>query len=276
MTDRESLSIDARLEQALSSLGSLSEAPRVGLVLGSGLAALGESVREAKLYPYAEIEHMPLPRVEGHRGSLILGRIEQTPIACLSGRSHLYEGYSPEEVVFGVRLLARLGCTQVILTNAAGGIAGACQPGTLMLIRDHLNLTGRNPLAGPADGLGPRFPDMSFAYDRELLHAARVCASRLGLHLAEGIYAGLLGPSFETPAEIHMLEVLGASAVGMSTVLETIALRHLGVRVLGLSCITNRAAGKGDALLTHEEVAEVAAGASQGFCALLSEIVREL
>jgi purine-nucleoside phosphorylase len=264
------------LEEAVRSLGHLPATPSVGIVLGSGLGALEQHIEEPFVVPYASIPHMPTPAVEGHAGHLVLGRLGETNVACLSGRCHLYEGHAESDVVFGVRLLARLGVAQVIVTNAAGGISGACQPGTLMLINDHINLTGRNPLVGPAGTLGPRFPDMSVTYDLDLRRHAKTCAKRVGIELAEGVYAGVLGPSFETPAEIRMLETLGAAAVGMSTVLEAIALRHCGIRVLGISCITNRAAGKSDGLLSHAEVAEVAGRASKGFCSLVAEIVRGL
>lgn len=264
----------AHLESARLAVGPLRQRPEVGIVLGSGLAALADELVGAHRVPYADIPHMPGASVPGHRGELLLGRLGSTFVACLSGRAHLYEGHEPSDVVFGVRLLAELGISKAILTNAAGGISGACQPGTLMLITDHLNLTGKNPLVGP--GIEPRFVDMSQAYDLDLRIAAKAIARRQGLSLAEGVYAGLLGPNFETPAEIHMLETLGVSAVGMSTVLETIALRQLQVSVLGISCITNRAAGKGLGLLSHEEVGEVAGRASSAFCRLVSELCASL
>ncbi|HKQ71265.1 MAG TPA: purine-nucleoside phosphorylase, partial [Polyangiaceae bacterium] len=233
------------LDSAAAAVSSkASVRPTVGVVLGSGLGAFGEQLEEA--ISYDAIPEMPASSVPGHSGKLRLGRIEGVPVACLQGRAHLYEGNSPADVVFGVRLLAKLGCRAVLLTNAAGGIGPHLEPGDCMLVTDHLNLTGRNPLVGPheSDGrAGVRFPDMSRAYDPRLGELAHAAARELGVELKEGVYAGLLGPSYETPAEIRMLRTLGADAVGMSTVLEVIALRQLGVRVAAISCITNLAAG---------------------------------
>lgn len=260
------------LAAATSAIGPLSPPPHIGIVLGSGLSALAETLSAPRRIPYADIPHMPQTGVEGHQGELLLGTLGATPVACLSGRAHLYEGHPINDVVFGVQLLAELGVHSVILTNAAGGISGACQPGTLMLITDHINLTGRNPLIGRNDDRHPRFIDMTVAYDLDLRRKAKIAAKRTGIELAEGVYAGLLGPTFETPAEIRMLEHMGASAVGMSTVLETIALRHRGIAVLGISCITNRAAGKTTKLLSHAEVSEVAGQASSAFCQLVFEV----
>jgi purine-nucleoside phosphorylase len=210
--------------------------PRVGIVLGSGLGPLADQITDKIVVPYENIDTMPLPRVEGHSGKLLFGMLSGTEVACLCGRAHLYEGHPPSDVVFGVRLLAALGVETMIITNAAGGISPDCSPGTLMVLRDHLNLTGQNPLTGANDDrMGPRFPDMSAAYDPALRALAKAAAREEKLDVAEGVYAGLLGPTYETPAEVNMLERLGADAVGMSTVLETIALRHRGVRVLGVS-----------------------------------------
>ncbi len=251
--------------------------PEVGVVLGSGLSPLAREIEAPIEIPYTQIPSMPLPHVVGHEGRLLVGRLGGAVVACLSGRAHLYEGHSPESAVFGVRLLATLGARRVILTNAAGGISDDCGPGTLMLISDHLNLTGRTPLLGPNDDRwGPRFPDMSEAYSEPMRQLARDIAARTNARLAEGVYAGLLGPTYETPAEIRMLETLGADAVGMSTVLETIALRHQGVEVLGISCITNKAAGKSTGHLSHDEVAEVAGRTSADFVRLVSELIGAL
>jgi purine-nucleoside phosphorylase len=268
-----------RIERARSALAERLpphvRAPRVGIVLGSGLGLLTERIESPHVVPYVDIESMPVPAVTGHGGKLVIGSLSGVQVACLSGRSHLYEGHSPEDVVFGVRLLAALGIELAILTNAAGGIAPDCHPGTLMLIGDHLNLTGHSPLVGPNEGRwGPRFVDMTTAYDASAREIARKVAGRNGFTLAEGTYAGLLGPTYETPAEIVMLERLGASAVGMSTVLETIALRHQGVPVLGISCITNLAAGKSGAPLSHDEVGQTASRASQMFSTLVSDVVQ--
>jgi purine-nucleoside phosphorylase len=223
-------------------------------VLGSGLGAFADSLEGAVTVPYSEIPNLPRPTVIGHPGRLSFGRIGTTDVACLSGRVHLYEGHAPGAVVFGVRLLAGLGCHTVLLTNAAGGIRKDLFPGDLMLVTDHVNLTGTNPLTGPEYA----FVDMTRAYDPDVARAARTAAAEVGVALREGVYAGLAGPSYETPAEIRMLATFGADAVGMSTVMETIALRRLGIRVGAVSCITNMAAGLASALLDHREVEEVA------------------
>ncbi len=251
--------------------------PQIGLVLGSGLGAFADSVAERTALPYGEIPHMPAPTVSGHAGKMCLGRSGDIPVACLQGRVHLYEGHPAERLVFGVRLLAHLGCSIVLLTNAAGGIDAAFKPGTLMLIDDHLNLSGTNPLNGPNhDFLGPRFPDMTRAYDEELCAMAKRAAADIGLDLAQGIYAALQGPSYETPAEIRMLRTLGANAVGMSTVPEVIALRHIGVRCGAISCITNMAAGLGHATLDHSEVEETAGATRDVFMKLLASWIQHI
>lgn len=253
-------------------------APRVAVVLGSGLGAFGDTVAErGRKIPYAELG-FPSSAVVGHAGALCLGTVEtdgvSVPIACMQGRVHAYEGHEPDRVVFAVRALARWGCRTFVLTNAAGGVNPALEPGDLMLLSDHLNLTGRNPLIGPNDDrLGPRFPDMSVAYDRELRDKARVAARVGGIVLREGVYAALSGPSYETPAEIRMLRALGADAVGMSTVPEVIALRHMGARCVALSCITNKGAGLSEGLLSHTEVQEVADRTRAAFVGLLTRLV---
>ncbi len=267
--------------------------PRVGVVLGSGLGAWADTLGSLTRIPYAEIPHMARSSVVGHAGNLCLGEIAgeggdaqgdahggaqgAVSVACLQGRVHLYEGHDTERVVFGVRLLARLGCRAVLLTNAAGGLDATWSPGDLMLVTDHLNLMGRNPLAGPNEGaLGPRFPDMTEAYDRALSALAREAARATGVALREGVYAGLLGPTYETPAEIRMLRGLGADAVGMSTVPEVIALRHMGVRAAAVSCITNLAAGLSPGKLDHAEVEATATRSRDRFTALLSGWARRV
>lgn len=247
--------------------------PQVGLVLGSGLGAFGEQLADLVQLPYSAVPHMPTSSVAGHAGNLCLGNVGQVPVACLQGRVHCYEGHGQDDVVFGVRLLAELGCSAVLLTNAAGGIAEGLAPGDLMLIVDHINLMGRNPLLGPNVEPFPRFPDMSRAYGVDICHAARGAGARAGVELREGVYAAVLGPSYETPAEIRMLRTLGADAVGMSTVPEVIALRHRGVEVGALSCITNLAAGLGGEL-SHDEVKEVADRVKGAFSAVLAEWVQ--
>lgn len=264
-----------QLSEAAAKVQSLAApAPTVGVVLGSGLGAFGDTLSDLTKVSYAEIPHMPRSAVVGHAGNLCLGRVGDAPVACLQGRVHVYEGHPLESITFGVRLLAKLGCRAVLLTNAAGGIADGFVPGDLMLIVDHLNLMGRNPLVGPNDDSGPRFPDMTRAYDAELCDMARQVAGELGVDLKEGVYAGLLGPSYETPAEIRMLRTLGADAVGMSTVPEVIVLRHQGIRVGAMSCITNLGAGISKTPLDHSEVEETAKKARTKFSGLLGQWVQ--
>jgi purine-nucleoside phosphorylase len=244
--------------------------PRVGLVLGSGLGAFADTLGGPKV-PYREVPHMPSSSVVGHAGNFCFGEVEGVPVVCMQGRVHLYEGHRPADVVHGARVMARLGVSIVLLTNAAGGCEPSWSAGDLMLMTDHLNLTGTSPLLGPNDdGVGPRFPDMSEAYDKRLRAAAREAAKDANIELREGVYAGLLGPSYETPAEIRMARALGAQAVGMSTVLEVIALRHMGVRVGALSCITNLAAGISPTPLDHAEVEATARAKRPQLLALLT------
>jgi inosine/guanosine/xanthosine phosphorylase family protein len=233
--------------------------PRVGIVLGSGLDALAARLTDPVTIPYSRIPHFPRPAVEGHAGRLHLGRWKGTPVAMLAGRVHLYEGYTPAEVVFAVRVLRLAGVETLVLTCAAGGIAPAAAPGSLMVLSDHLNFLGSSPLAGPHDARwGERFVDMSRAYDARLRRAALRAAKALRLKCLEGVYAAVPGPQFETPAEIRALKRLGADAVGMSTVPEVIAARQLNMRVLAIALITNRAAGLARRPFRHNEV--VAAG----------------
>lgn len=232
------------------------EWPRVALVLGSAQAPFSEALQDRIAVPYGEIPGWPVPRVAGHAGELIVGRSGSKRVAVLSGRAHLYEGWTPQQVVFGVRVMGLLGVKALVLTNAAGGIRESFRPGMQVLLTDHINLQGVNPLTGPNDdSLGPRFPDMTEAYDRGLLDLARETARELGMNTGEGVYAAMLGPSFETPAEIRFLRAIGADLAGMSTVPEVIAARHMGMRVLAISTVTNMAAGM-QAKLSHEEVLE--------------------
>ena len=244
--------------------------PKLGFVLGSGLGAFADQLAERAVVPYRDIPHFSEVHVEGHAGNLCLGQLAGIPVACLQGRVHAYEGRPIARVVFGVRVLAALGWRAVLVTNAAGGIRNDLGPGDLMMLSDHLNLTGQNPLVGPARSSGPRFPDMTEAYDAGLRSLGRRAAEELSLDIKEGVYAGVLGPSYETPAEIRMLRTLGADAVGMSTVNEVTELRALGVRVGALSAITNRAAGLSGKPLRHEEVQEVAARSRRAFVEFLS------
>jgi purine-nucleoside phosphorylase len=251
----------AALEDAVRAHTDLK--PRVGIVLGSGLGGLADEVADAVAIPFDRLPGWPAATAPGHVGRLLLGRLSGVPVVALQGRFHLYEGNDPGLVVQPVLLMRRLGAEALVLTNAAGGINPSFGPGTLMIITDHMNLTGRTPLLGPnADALGPRFPDMTEVWDRELRDRLMAAASDEGVTLAEGVYAGLLGPSYETPAEVRMLGTLGADAVGMSTVLEAIAARWCGLRVSGVSLVTNAGAGYSGQPLTHEEV--LAAGNEAG------------
>lgn len=251
--------------------------PHVAMVLGSGLGGFADRLEDRVVVPYETIRGMPRPSVEGHAGNLVFGRVDTLEVVAMQGRAHLYEGHAPQDVVFGLRLMLHLGARAAILTNAAGGIDPTFEPGDLMVIGDHLNLTGRSCLVGPNDdALGPRFPDLSTPYDAELRALAHGVAAEQGDTLREGIYAGLLGPAYETPAEIRMLQTMGAQAVGMSTVLEVIAARHMGARVLGVSCITNLAAGLGLGPLSHEEVQATAARTRDRFASLLTGVLKHM
>nr|WP_226375412.1 purine-nucleoside phosphorylase [Effusibacillus dendaii] len=255
----------------------ISGTPKIGLVLGSGLGILAEEVENAVTIPYDTIPHFPVSTVEGHAGQFVFGRFAGQMVAMMQGRFHFYEGYSVGQVTFPIRVMKRLGIDTAVITNASGGINKDFAAGDLMLIRDHINLTGQNPLIGPNHPeLGVRFPDMSNAYDRDLRELAHRLANQLSIPLQEGVYAGLTGPSYETPAEIRMLRQLGADAVGMSTVPEVIVAKHMGMRVLGISCISNLAAGILDQPLSHQEVMETAERVKESFSRLVREIVREL
>jgi purine-nucleoside phosphorylase len=238
-------SIAARLDDCVFAIKKrIAMEPRIGVVLGSGLGAFAEILDDLVKIPYRDLPHMPSSAVPGHAGNFCFGRTADVPVVCMQGRVHLYEGYGVDRVVQGVRTMARLGVRCVFLTNAAGGLEPSWAAGDLMAVTDHLNLTGISPLVGPNDdALGPRFPDLTDAYDQELFGTLQAVAREAGIGLRAGVYAAVLGPSYETPAEVRMLRTLGAQAVGMSTVHEVIALRHMGVRVGALSCIANLAAG---------------------------------
>ncbi|HWS88021.1 MAG TPA: purine-nucleoside phosphorylase [Pyrinomonadaceae bacterium] len=251
--------------------------PRTALVLGSGLGAFADEVEEAEAIPYAEIPGFARPTVEGHTGRMVVGRVGGADVAVMQGRFHFYEGYTLEEVTFPVRVLALLGVKSLVLTNAAGGLNNSFSEGSLIVIGDHLNLMGTNPLLGPHDPrLGVRFPDMTEVYDHAYQDIAVGEARAMELELRRGIYAALTGPSYETPAEIRMLRLLGADAVGMSTVPEAIVARHMGLRVLGLSCITNMAAGVLDKPINHEEVIETGERVRETFAELLRRVIPKL
>jgi purine-nucleoside phosphorylase len=251
--------------------------PEIAVVLGSGLGGFADAIESAVEIPYGEIPDWPVSTAIGHAGALVLGTFGGVPVAAMKGRAHLYEGHPPARVAFGVRVLGSLGVRTLVLTNACGAVDTTLAPGQLVLVSDHLNLQGSSPLVGPNDDeLGPRFPDMSDAYDPGLRAAAREVAARQGLELREGVYAAWLGPAFETPAEIRMLRVLGADLVGMSTVPEVLAARHLGIRCLAISCVTNMAAGVLPEPIEHERVLEIAARSAGTLTALLRELVPAL
>jgi purine-nucleoside phosphorylase len=251
--------------------------PKVALVLGSGLGAFADELASVTRIPYQKIPGFPCSTVEGHAGSLVIGKCGEVPVAAMQGRVHFYEGYSSREVVFPMRVLGRLGIRAAILTNAAGAMNLDYSQGALVVIRDHINLQGKNPLIGPNDErFGPRFPDMSDAYFKPYREIALREAKRLGLGVHEGIYAALSGPSFETPAEIRYLKTIGADLVGMSTVPEVIVARHMNIRVLGISCATNMAAGILDQPLTHAEVIETGERVKSQFVALLRAIIPQV
>jgi purine-nucleoside phosphorylase len=248
--------------------------PCIGLVLGSGLGAFADSLTDSTRVPYADIPAFPRSTAIGHAGQMVLGNAGAVPVAAMQGRVHLYEGYTAQEVTFPIRVFGRMGVRAVIVTNAAGGINRSYSQGALVLIRDHINLQGANPLVGVNDDrFGVRFPDMTHAYAREYRELAREEAGKLGIALHEGVYAGLLGPSYETPAEIEYLRRTGADLVGMSTVAEVIAARHMGIKVLAISCVTNMAAGILDQPLSHAEVMETGERVKSTFESLLRALL---
>jgi len=251
--------------------------PKIALVLGSGLGAFADEFSAATRIPYAKIPHFPRSTAIGHAGQLVIGKVDGIEVAGMQGRVHLYEGYSPQEVAFPIRVFSRLGVKVVILTNAAGGIKKEFTQGRLVVISDHINLQGANPLSGPnADKFGPRFPDMTNAYDKKFRELTLAAGRRLGIDLGEGVYAAFAGPSYETPAEIRYLRAIGADLVGMSTVPEVIAARHSGIHALGISCVTNAAAGVLDQPLDHHEVLETAERAKSQFIGLLRAVIPQI
>ncbi len=248
--------------------------PRIALVLGSGLGGFADEFAGATKIPYSRIPHFPQSTAIGHAGNLVIGKVDGVEVAGMQGRVHLYEGYSAKEVAFPIRVFARMGVKALILTNAAGGIKREFIQGRLVVISDHINLQGVNPLTGPNDErFGLRFHDMTAAYDRRFREMAVGEGNRMGIGMYEGVYAGLLGPSYETPAEIRFLRTAGADLVGMSTVMEVIAARHSGIRVLGISCVTNAAAGILDQPLNHIEVLETAERVKGQFIGLLKAVI---
>jgi purine-nucleoside phosphorylase len=251
--------------------------PSVAVVLGSGLGDFADGIENPSVVPYSEIPEWPRSTAIGHAGKLVAGLIGGVPVVALSGRVHLYEGYTAQQVVFGIRTLSRMGVDSLVLTNAAGGINPAYKQGQLVLIGDHINLLGQNPLTGPNDeSLGSRFPDMSEAYSKTYRETARAAGKEIGLDMAEGVYAAVPGPSYETPAEIRYLRTIGSDLVGMSTVLETIAANHMGMKVLGIACVTNLAAGVTNQKLDHKEVLEAGRTVSGTLIELLRRVIPQL
>jgi len=251
--------------------------PRVAIVLGSGLGDYAQQIQVVDRVPYQDIEGFPVSTVPGHTGEFIFGFLEKVPVVCMKGRVHYYEGYDVTDVVLPIRLMRLLGAEILFLTNAAGGVNTSFHAGDLMLIKDHISLFAPNPLIGPnLDRLGTRFPDMSHVYAPQLQELIRKTAAEQGIFLQEGVYAQLTGPSFESPAEIRMMRTLGCDAVGMSTVVEAIAANHCGMKVCGISCISNLAAGMNPVPLNHEEVQEAANFAAPRFKTLVTEVVKQL
>lgn len=253
---------------------NLDEKPEIGLILGSGLGVLGDEVTEKNIIDYSSIPNFPVSTIEGHKGRFVFGNISNRKVAVMQGRFHFYEGYGMKEVVFPVWVMRSLGIKKLIVTNAAGGVNTSFKPGDLMLIKDHINFMGQNPLMGPnLDSFGTRFPDMSNAYSSSLRDMVKKVSTDLNISVKEGVYISMTGPSYETPAEIRMARILGADAVGMSTVPEVIAANHAGMEIAGISCITNMAAGVLDKPLSHDEVIRTADEVRDKFIKLVKAII---
>lgn len=251
--------------------------PEIGLILGSGLGALADQIENPVVIPYSQIPNFPVSTVEGHLGQLVIGKLGNKEVIAMQGRFHYYEGYDIKDVVFPIRTMAGLGIKTLIVTNAAGGANKSFKPGDLMIINDHINFAGNNPLIGKnLDKYGPRFLDMTYAYNRELIQLARDVGKDIELDLREGVYMWFTGPTYETPAEVRLATILGADAVGMSTVPEVIVANHHGIKVLGISCITNMAAGILDKPLRHEEVVETSIKVKNQFEKLVTEIINRI
>lgn len=271
------MSMTKILEASKYILSKIPNKPKVGIVLGSGLGIYIDQIQNRMVIPYEEIPGFKRTSVEGHSGALIIGEVNGVTVAALQGRLHAYEGYAMEEIVLPVRTLAALGIEFLFLTNASGGINADYHPGDLVAISDHINLSGRNPLVGPNIAeLGPRFPDMGNAYDRDLRDLLHKVGQNHHVEIKSGVYCSVLGPTYETPAEIRMLRILGADLVGMSTVPEVIAANHLGLKVAGVACVTNYAAGIKQEKLSHADVKKVAEKAMVGFATILTETIGEL
>lgn len=266
-----------QVQEAVAVLRSAATVPEVAVVLGSGLGDFCERLTETSIVPYEQIPHWPASRIVGHAGKLYVGSLRGKRVAALAGRVHFYEGHTLQTVTFGTRVMATLGVRTLILTNAAGGVNTSFSPGSLMVMDDHINLMGDNPLVGPNDErFGPRFPDMSEVYSKRLRAIVDAASTETGVPVVHGVYVGLRGPSYETPAEIRFLRTIGADAVGMSTVPEAIVARHMGLDVLGISCITNMAAGVLPTPLDHAEVMETASRVRVSFGSLVEETIGRL
>jgi purine-nucleoside phosphorylase len=272
------MSIAAQVKDAATAItdATAPHTPRIGLVLGSGLGSFADTLADPIVLPYAQIPGFAVSRIKGHAGRLVAGECLGVPVLVMQGRVHLYEGHPIERIVLPIRSMVSAGCNVLVITNAAGGVRRSLAPGDLVAITDHINLAARNPLVGEnEDELGPRFPDMSNTYDVELRRLAHRAAVEEGITLKEGVYGWFLGPSYETPAEIRMLRTVGGDLAGMSTVPEVIAAHHMGARILGISCVTNMAAGLGGKL-SHDEVKQTAGRVEQAFTALLNRVVTML
>lgn len=251
--------------------------PEIALILGSGLGSLADEIENAVYFAYSDIPHFPVSTVQGHAGRLVIGTLEGKKVIAMQGRFHYYEGYKMEDVTFPVRVMKLIGVEKLIVTNAAGAVNTSFNPGDLMLITDHLNLTGDNPLiGGNLEKFGPRFPDMSSAYNKELIDKVRKVAKTIDINLQEGVYAAMSGPTYETPAEVKMVRILGGDAVGMSTVPEVIIAVHSGIKVVGISCMTNMAAGILEQPLDHGEVMETSAKVREKFTRLMKNVIKEI
>ncbi len=275
--DEQRLGYDQILETTAWLEERIDAKPEIAMILGSGLGELADEFENPQAFDYADIPHFPTSTVVGHAGRLVFGTFSGRTAVAMQGRFHFYEGWRLDQVTFPVRIFAQLGSDLLVVTNSSGGINADWKPGDLMLIKDHINLTGQNPLIGPNDDrLGPRFPDLSHTYNLELRRFAMKRARALGIKLRTGIYVGVQGPSYETPAEIDMMRRMGGGAVGMSTVPEVIVAGHAGLKVLGISCITNPAAGVSEHALTHEEVTETAKKSRARFTHLIRELIRDV
>ncbi|MDX8044839.1 purine-nucleoside phosphorylase [Gracilibacillus sp. S3-1-1] len=257
--------------------GKITTQPQIGLILGSGLGMLADEIENPTKIKYEEIPGFPVSTVEGHAGQLVIGTLQGVEVIAMQGRFHYYEGHGLDAVTFPVRVMKELGVDKLIVTNAAGGVDRTLEPGDLMLITDHINNTGQNPLIGAnVSEHGVRFPDMSTAYDRELQQVAKQAAEKLNLTLKEGVYVWNTGPSYETPAEIRMLDIIGGDAVGMSTVPEVTVARHAGIKCVGISCISNMAAGILDQPLTHDEVIETTEKVRESFLQFVKQLIQDI